>query len=215
MVIDSNQMMAQMKKMRTIAVMDEPRSIAERVLFPRKFIKAFTGNSWVPTPVPAIVDVTAHADKLDEKQTIVTTRLMGAAAARNDAYALVKMDLCCWKAYVQMIADSNPENAITIIESCGFRVKHVPLREKKPLEAKAGSAPNTVYLIAKALGIKVSYEFQLSTDGIKWENFPKTTTVANIVATGIKSATIYYFRYRGNTSKVEGNWSEPVAFIRL
>jgi hypothetical protein len=215
MTTDSNQIMTPIKKYRAIAVMDEPRKIADKVLLPNKIITCVTGNAWIPTPIPSIADVTTHAEKVVEKQNIVFTGLIGAAAARNVAYDLVKLDLNCWKAQVQMIADNNPLNAITIIESCGFKVKHVPEKTKKPLEAKNGDAPNTAKLIAKALGLKVSYEWQQSTDGTTWTNLPKSTTVANITATGIKSATLYYFRFRGNTSKVEGNWSDPIAFIRL
>jgi hypothetical protein len=215
MSTDSNQIMAPYKKFRAIAVMDEPRIIADKRLFPRKFIKALTGNVWVPAPAPTIADVTSHADLVDEKQGVVFTGLIGAVAARNAAYDIVKLDLCCWKAQVQMIADNNLLNAVTIIESCGFSVKHVPEKSKKPLEAKNGSAPNTARLIAKALGRRVSYEWQQSTDGIRWEKLPKSTTVAYTTATGINSAVLYYFRYRGITNKVEGNWSDPVAFIRL
>jgi hypothetical protein len=214
MVTDSNQIMAEYKNMRAIAVMDEPRTIAEKVLFPRKFITALTGNVWITTPVPALDEASAHADTLDEKQAIVTTRVIGAAAERDTAYATVKLDICCWKAQVQLAADNNPKNAIAIIESCGFKVKHVPLREKKPLEARIGDAPNTAKLIAKALGRKVSYEWQISTDGIVWTNLPKTTTVAYTMAEGLKSSTLYFFRYRGNT-RTEGSWSDPIAFIRL
>jgi hypothetical protein len=212
---DANQIMAPYKKLHAIAVMDEPRSISEKILFPRRIIKAFTGNVWVPTPNPSIADVTTHADTVDEKQNIVFTRLIGAAAARNIAYDVVKLDLNCWKAQVQMIADNNPQNAVAIIESCGFKVKHVPEKSKKPLVAKNGAAPNTALLVARALGKRVSYEWQQSTDGSHWEKLPKSTTVAHITATGINPATLYYFRYRGITNKVEGNWSDPVAFIHL
>jgi hypothetical protein len=215
MVTDSNQIVVPFKKYRAIAVMDEPRKIADKVLLPRKFITSFTGNVWITNPSPTIVEVTSHADKLDEKQNVVFTGLIGSAAARNVAYDVVKLDLNCWKALVQMTADNNPQNAVVIIESCGFRVKHVPDNKKKPLEAKMGDAPNTAKLIAKALGKKVSYEWQQSIDGISWSNLPKSTTVASITATGIKSATLYYFRYRGNTTKTEGSWSDPIAFVRL
>jgi hypothetical protein len=215
MVTDSNQIMAEYKNMRAIAVMDEPRAIAEKVLFPRKFITALTNNIWIPSPVPAMDEATQHADKLDEKQAIVTTRVIGAAADRDVAYSVVKLDICCWKAQVQLAADNNPQNAIAIIESCGFKVKHVPLYEKPVLRALKGNVPHSAKLIAKAVGKKASYEWQYSTNGTDWNNLPKSTPVANTQATGLTPATLYFFRYRGITNKVEGSWCDPMAFVCL
>jgi len=216
MKANSNEIIGKLpKNTRAIAVMDEPKKIADKVLFPKKFILAMTTNTWSITAVPTVLIVTGHSETLDTKETVVSTRVIGSASDRDVAYNVVKLDLFCWKAQVQMKADQDPTNAITIIESYGFRVKHVPKRQKPPLSVKKGTAPNSAILKALAVGRKASYDWEWSGDGQAWTRFGKSTPVANTSMTDIRPNTLYYFRYRGNTTKEEGSWSDPVAFVRL
>jgi len=212
----SNELHGAVKKnTRPVVVMEVPAKIAEKVLLPKKFITSFTGNAWLPSPTPPIGVVTGHSATLDAKQALVSTRTIGTAADRDVSLNVVMLDLYAWKAYTQLIADSDPLNAITIIESGGFRVRHAPLREKQILSVKKGTGPGTAKLIGLAIGRRASYDWEYSTNGEEWKSFGKSTPVAKTEITGLKSACIYYFRYRGNTSKTEGDWCDPVAFIRL
>ncbi len=214
--MQSNELQGKVKKnTRPVVVMDIPTRIADKVLYTPKIITAFTGNPWLGTPSPTILVVQGHQDTLVDKQAIASTRVIGSAADRDVAWNVILLDLYAWKAYVQLIADGDLVNAITIILSAGFQVRHAPLNEKRILAVKAGTAPNSAILIAKAVAKRASYDWEWSLDGQVWTRFGSSTPIAKTVMTGMKPATIHFFRYRGNTTKQEGSWCDPVAFIRL
>jgi len=216
MSLIQNEIQGKVKKnTRALVVMDEPDTIAEKVQFPDEIIAAVNASTWLTGIVPTVAVVTGHSATLKSKHALVALRTIGTAADRDVALNVTRLDLFCWKAFVQMTADANPVNAITIIESAGFKVRHSMVREKPILSAKKGSAPGSVMLIALAVARKASYDWEYSTDGQEWIRFDKSTPVAKTTMTGLKSGTIYYFRYRGNTAKVEGGWCDPVAFVRI
>jgi hypothetical protein len=71
---------------------------------------------------------------------------------------------------------------------------------------------HSVKLIAKAVALRASYEWQYSTDQKTWTNAPATLQ-AKTVITGLTSGTTVYFRVRGVTKTGEGAFSQIVQIV--
>jgi len=203
------------KPVHIYAILDEPRTIADKVLWVGGHINSMTNNTYITTPLPTILAATGHYTALTDKQSEVPTRTLGIAAERDADYKVCKLDILCWKAQVQLTADNNPSMAIAIIQACGFKVKQSSSLLKPILKALMGNTPNSAKLIAKSLGRNSTYEWQQSYDGENWTDFDRSTNKANVVANNIKAATLIFFRFRASNSKIETDWCDPVAFIRL
>lgn len=203
------------KTFRAIVKMTLPRSIPKKILLLQGIIQCIADNIYFINISPAIGEANDRMETLLEKQALTYSRTIGTAADRDAALFSMLIIYYAWKAYVQMIADLDPQNSITIIESSGFKVRKARVHEKQILKVIKGKAPATAKLMALSLERTATYEWQWSADGENWVNFKKTTSVANTTKSDLKSGVVYYFRWRGGCSKIETDWCDPVAFVRL
>jgi hypothetical protein len=166
------------------------------------------------TPVPTVVGVNGHINDLQTSQDAVQTRLVGASTTRDLAYDVVWQDVYDWLAYVQGLADEAPDlaAAINIITLSGFDVRLNGMFIKPDLAVKE-IAPGTVKLTAKAMGRRVSYEWQMSTtNGNIWINLPGTL-ITKLIVSGLLSGTRYLFRVRGLTKTGLTIYTSPVSIV--
>jgi|SRR5580658_8335559 hypothetical protein len=131
---------------------------------------------------------------------------------RNAKYVVLHTDLEHLMGYVQQVADANPANAQSLIESAGFAIRKTASRPKSAIKIEAGDVPGAVKLIAKAVASRASYEWQYSTDQKTWTNAPSTLQ-AKTTITGLTSGTVYYFRFRGVTKTGETAFSQLVQIL--
>src|ERR1035437_6138708 len=119
-----------------------------------------TGSTYFALPPIPFLTVTGHITALQAAETLVGTKVAGAAAARNIKYEAVLKDLRIYQNFVQDLADAAPDRptAIAIIEASGFGLRVNGVREKPPLSAKLTTASGTVKLIAKSAGKKATYD---------------------------------------------------------
>ena len=126
-------------------------------------INAMTGNTLLPSPTPPLATLSADLAAFEASEATALTRVKGAAVTRNEKYLVLHGDLEHEMAYVQSVADANPGNAQSIIESSGFAVRKTTSHPKTALKATVGTVPGAVKVVAKAVAPRASYEWQYST----------------------------------------------------
>lgn len=174
-----------------------------------------TGNSWFPAPVPTLAEVQAAIDALDEEETRTLTRVRDAVPARNEKRLVLVARLQHLAAYVQSIADANPEHAASIIESAGMYVKKRRGHGGRVFGAEPTGISGEARLTAPKAGDRAAYEFQYSLDGGKtWLGLPQpVTTSTTATVENLKRGSTVHFRYRATVKGVTGDWSDPVVMI--
>jgi hypothetical protein len=183
------------------------------ITYATRIVTQMTGNAAFPTPVPALTEVTAAISSLQVAETAALARTKGAATTRNELRAALVALLVHLKAYIQVQADANAENAASIIESAGVAVKKTPVRKPRVFAAKTGTNSGTVELITASAGRRASYEWQYSPDGGKtWVSAPSTLQ-AKTTVTGLTAGTTVEFRFKSVVKTGESDWSPPVSLL--
>jgi hypothetical protein len=116
-------------------------------------------------------------------------------------------------AYVQGVADDNPEHAVSIIESAGMSVALRGSVVKVVLAVTPGRVSGTARLVARAVAKDASYEWAMSKNGgMTWIGLP-TTLPANTTVSGLEPGKTYSFRMRAATRREVSDWCEPVPYL--
>jgi hypothetical protein len=207
-------MSATPKVRRVTAVLKMPPRKSVVGTYVTSIINAMTGNTLLPSPTPPLATLSADLAAFEASEATALTRVKGAAVTRNEKYLVLHGDLEHEMAYVQSVADANPGNAQSIIESSGFAIRKTTSHPKTALKVTVGTVPGAVKVVAKAVAPRASYEWQYSTDQKTWTNAPSTLQ-AKIAITGLTSGTVYYFRFRAVTKAGEGAYSQVVQILVL
>jgi hypothetical protein len=198
---------------RTVAVLKLPTRVTDFVKFAQAVLAAMTGNTHFPNPSPTLAAVTALITALANAETATQTRAKGTVPARNAARAALLTALHQLKAYVQQVADADPDNAAAIIVSSGLSVQKTTARDKQAFTAKPGTISGSVDVVAKAVAHRAAYEWEWSADGGKtWTTAPATLG-ARTTVTGLPVGTSCTFRFRPLTKTGEGDWSQVVTVL--
>ncbi|HTQ47078.1 MAG TPA: fibronectin type III domain-containing protein [Polyangiaceae bacterium] len=198
---------------RALVALALPNTVPALITYAMRIVTAMTGNPAFPAPVPQLAAVTAAVTSLQTAEQAALARTKGAVATRNEQRTALVSLLQHLKAYIQVTADANAENATSIIESAGVAVRKEPVRRPRVFAAKPGANSGTVELVTAAAGRRASYEWQFSTDGGKtWVSAPSTLQ-AKTTVTGLTPGATVEFRYRPVTKTGEGNWSQTVQLI--
>jgi hypothetical protein len=193
-----------------VAVLKMPRRNQAIGAFATSIVSAMTGNAAFTSPSPALATITTDIVAFEAAEAAVLSRTKGAAVTRNEKLLVLRNDLVHLVDYVQEVADANPANAQSIIESAGLSIRKTGSRIKGALTVEPGPVSGSVKLVAKAVAHRASYEWQYSTDQKTWTVCP-VTLAAKTEIVGLTPATVYAFRMRGVTKAGEGNWSQVVS----
>jgi hypothetical protein len=197
---------------RTTAVLKLPTRKASVAASAASILNALTNNTAFPNPTPPLTTVQADLAAYQAAESAVLTRVKGAAVTRNEKYAVLHADLVHLMAYVQQLADANPANAQSIIESGGLSIRKTASHPKSAIAIKPGEVTGSAKIVAKAAAQRASYEWQYSTDQKTWTNAPSTLQAKTVIA-GLTSGTVYYFRSRAVTKTGEGSYSQVVQLL--
>jgi hypothetical protein len=96
---------------RVLVALKRPTSAPELLVFARAVVNAMNGNAWFPAPVPSLARVQAAIDRLAVAETAALSMTVGLKKARNEAQTVLVGRLTRLKAYVQGVADDNPDFA--------------------------------------------------------------------------------------------------------
>jgi hypothetical protein len=199
---------------RSIAVLKLPTRVVALINVAQAIVKALTGNPHIPNPTPTLAALTTAIAALVATENAALTRVKGAVVQRNAAEKSLVQLLQLLKASVQSIADADPDNALTIIESAGLGTRNPAVRKPRVFAATGGTVSGSAKLAAPSAGPRSSYEWELSTDGGKtWVAAPPSVQ-AKTTLQGLASGTSVQFRYRAVTPKAgAGNWSTPASLV--
>jgi hypothetical protein len=201
------------KVQRLLLVGKLPLAVLALIKFVQGLIAALTNNAHLPSPNPPLVKLTASLNALVTAEAATKTRAAGTVPARDAARLQVISDVHALKAYVQQVADANPDQAAAIITSAGFTTRKATVRVKPPFAAKPGLVSGSVKLVARSAGLRASYEWQMSTDeGKTWLVIPPSLQ-AHTTVVGLAVTTTVLFRYRAITKAGPGDWSLTTSIV--
>jgi len=196
-----------------IAVLPESTKNVPRYLTAcRLIVTMMTGNTSFPAPTPPLSEVSGDLNVVEASEERARRGGKGMVQERDVAVRKAQGSMTMLKAYVQNVANVDPEKAEAIIHSAGMNVAKPRKRTKLPIQAKHGDAPGKVVLDAKALPKPVQYRWQMSTDQETWtdlfESFTTKKTVEDLVP-----AKVYSFRLQTVTKNGPSEWSPPVTIV--
>jgi hypothetical protein len=194
------------------AVAGAPKPNLALLAFVEKVEQKLTNNPNFPNVGTVLTELTAartaFSAALGDKKT---KKDVGQTATAARQVLIDKLGHA--KNHVNSVAEqATPDQAKAIIESAGFRTRKVVVHTKVPLAAKYGGTSGSVLLVALAAGRNAVYYFEVSTDQKSWTSCPNVMKCRTTVA-GLTVGTTYYFRFRAQTPKGVGDWSQVVDFV--
>jgi hypothetical protein len=198
---------------RFVVVLLLPTSVPALIKFAQAVVAGLTNNAFFPTPNPPLPTLSALTAKLDAAETAAKTRAVGTVEARDVAKEALVQALHDVRAYVQSVANANPEQADAMITSAALRSKTIPARLKADLAVIAGDVTGAAKIEAKAVAKRAAYEWQWSADGGKtWTSLPPTLQARTTVA-GLPVGVTCSFRVRALTRTGEGDWGQTITYL--
>lgn len=198
---------------RTLVASKLPLPVPALIKMAQAIVAALTGNAHFPTPNPPLATLSAALAALVAAETATETRAKGTVPTRNAARTQLISDLRAATAYVQQIADANPEQADAIIASAGLAVRKSASHAKPTFSVRQGPTSGSVKLAARAAALRASYEWESSIDGGKtWTPAPPTLQAKTAVS-GLPVGTVVQFRYRAVTKTGAADWSQATSLL--
>jgi hypothetical protein len=198
---------------RSIASLKLPRRVGALITYAQAIVTGMTNNPSFPSPVPTLVAVGAAIGALQTAETGALARTKGTVATRNEKRKALVALLEPLRAYVQTVADANPENGPSIIQSAGMSVRKSPTHPARAFTAKAGAVSGTVKLHAVTVGHRAAYLWEYSVDGGKTWIAAPVTLQAKTLVTGLTAGATVQFRYQPVSKTGGGDWSQVIAFL--
>jgi hypothetical protein len=196
---------------RTLVVLKLPTNVPALLRVAQSIVQSMTGNAYFPSPTPPLAAVAAALADLEVAEVARLSNARGTAAVRHVKRAALSSLLMRLKAYVQGVADDDPDHAGGIIESAGMSIKASTAAAKPPFAARPLALAGSVRLMVRAVAREAHYQWAWSSDGgATWQLAPATRG-AKKVLTGLPSGTTCMFRYRVTTRAGERDWSEAVS----
>jgi hypothetical protein len=173
-----------------------------------------TGNAHFPNPNPALSAVSAQANVLQAAYDLSQTRAKGSVGKMHLEVKKLDILLKVLAAYVESVANADPDNASIIINAAGMTEKKPTQHPPKVFSAKAGKAVGTALLNCKAQSRAV-YVYQETTDPATAASWTTVYTgiTAKFLKTGLISGTRYYFRYAVIIKGLQSDWSPVVNLV--
>jgi hypothetical protein len=198
---------------RVLVALHKPANAMGLVIYTMAIIDKMTGNPWFPAPFPPLAKVRAAMNVLSKAEVASRSRTKGLSDERNSARGVLVNLLEQLRAYVEGVANENPDQARAIIESAAMDMVAARLPRILPFRVKQGRVSGTVQLYVKAGPKGSSYDFQMSADGGKtWIDLPSRMQ-ANTTVPNLTPGATYFFRYRILLRKGAGDWSEAISIV--
>jgi hypothetical protein len=167
----------------------------QKIQFARTVVIAMTGNGHFPTPSPALSVISTDANNLETAYLAAQTHAKGTAAPMHAMMKVLELSLRALANYVETIANADPDNAVSIIESAGLSVRKANPAKPRILHVVAsGKGQVTLTCPTEKLG-NYKWEFTTGDPSIEanWK-FLAEVRKSKTVQTGLNSTTVYHFR---------------------
>ncbi len=187
-----------------------PQIIAEANLYVQKM----TGNPSFPNPSPPLTDISTESAALEAAFTISLTRAKGTASQMHAYKKTLCSSLKGLAAYVETIANKDPDTAEAVICSTGMPLKKPSSLPPKEFSVKQGPVPGNVIVNTKAI-TKGAYIYQLSTtpdNPASWTDAYKNAKAKGSIY-GLTPGMRYYFRVATVDTNGESAWSPQISLV--
>jgi hypothetical protein len=144
---------------RVQAALNLPEAVSALILTVEAILQAMTGNPFFPDPTPPLATVAAALSELHDAQVATESKTRGTVAVRNAKLPALLSLVKRLRAYVQGVADDDPERAAAIIESAHMTAWTPGPGPKAPFRVKAGPVAGTVSLAVRAAAKEAGYEW--------------------------------------------------------
>jgi len=182
----------------TVAL-DLPRSVDKLIVRATEVVAAVTASTWITTPSPTMLVVTAAISNLTAKQNLAKQRTIGAVANRNTARTTLVDLLRSLKFYIQTLCIADPINAGAIALSALMYIKNQPIKQKSKMKVKQ-LISKSIELAGSIKGKPKSHDWGISTDPNdpnSWLVIPiPQTTKGKTEIDSLTPGVHYYFRHR-------------------
>lgn len=186
----------------TTAVLDLPRGNADRGVEAGKIITKCTDNPFVPISDPEIADAITHWKAYNDATT----------SNRKARWRVVSNDLKGFMGKFQEAANLDPENAVEIIESGGFKVKKIAVPQNHKFEAKNSAISGRVDLTAEGGGAHTAHDWWFSADNVVWVRMTPTIN-ANTFMLDLEAGKLAYFNHQLITKEGEGGLEGMISIM--
>lgn len=201
---------------RYIAVFACPSSIPRYIVDCRAVIEKMALDADFANPPVALDEVAGHIDTLEADDQAMGRREPTAREKRCASLTLLRGDMRLLKAFVQSFCDRRSlAEAERAIHRAGMSAVLQTAAPKEDVAVKRGDALGQVVLDARAVGRRVIYQWQVSTDGETWADLVESLN-ARCTAHGLTARTLYYFRLRTVWPPASVSaWSRVVSVVVL
>jgi hypothetical protein len=170
------------------------KSVTTVISDAKHYVQSMTANvSTFATPSPSLTSVTALITALEAAETTGKTKAIGTKDQVTIAKVNLHASLASLASYVQTLANTNPETAVATVHLAGMEVKKDGAHTKPDFAMKPGISSGEIIMIVKAGKKQPGNDYQLSTDGVTFKSFFKTTNCKATI-TGLVSGTKYFGR---------------------
>ncbi len=182
----------------------------------RHYVTSITGNTHFPTPSPDLASITTQVNLVESDRIVTLTRLPGSVAKLKAEIKKLEIMLKALAAYVESIANADPDHASDIIASAGMPEKKAPVRKAKAFSVVNGKLKGSVDLSNKGT-LRATYIYQMTTDPNTAASWAYIYTGSNVRFTkaGLTSGTKYFFRGALSIKGVQGDWTSVLEVIVL
>jgi hypothetical protein len=184
-------------------------SVLEKVARARLFVIRITGNSYFPSPNPAMAAVSTAANNLEAAALLAKDGGRAARANMRAKEAILDSLLKTLGAYVESIANADLSNAQTIVLSAGMDFHRYGRRSKDELEVRTTGKPGELRITHRAVK-NCTYEFQMTLDPSNEASYKRiyAGTRGTFVVRGLTSGTCPSFRGCVITADGVGPWTD-------
>lgn len=203
-------MNTKMMKVSTV-VLKFPTVVAVFLVYAKAIYMAMLENPLFAAFAAKVAILIADITALDEAETgFKMVKPTHTASDRNAALEKVKGDLRTLRNYVQELADADPANAESIIESAGMSEKQQSSPGRHKNTVKDGVESGSVDLTAEGAG---PHEWRISTDEMTW-TLLFATLISKTIVNGLTPGVTYYFQNRMMLKNGEkSEWSQSVKIM--
>ncbi|NEW84549.1 MAG: hypothetical protein GZ094_19585 [Mariniphaga sp.] len=192
-------------------VLNFPNAVAVFIIYARAIYLAMFENVIFVASAAKVANLFIDITALEIAEAgFKRTRPTHTISERNVALEKVKADLRSLRNDVQELANADPVNAESIIESSGMSAKDQTLHGKQQNTAKDGIESGSVDLTAEGAG---PHQWRISTDEITW-TLHSSSSRSRTTVRDLKPGVTYYFQnQRILPNDEECEWSQSVKIM--
>lgn len=177
--------------------------------FSKQVVADMTGNAHFPSPSPALSVIDANTLALDTAIAVVKRGIPATTADMHAKRKVLHDLLKSLGVYVEVVANQDPPNALTIAKSSGMGIKLDPKPRPAGFRLQPTNVPGQVKLFTTSVP-RGAYKWEYTTTpavDASWVSVENNA--AKILITGLTSASRYYFRVAVATKSL-GPWSDVI-----